>query len=291
MPTPWPRLKHEEPEHVADWEPSLSTRSGFKYCATKKFNRLTLDGLLTNYDCAPAPLTYTAFDFYISSSSTITVDAISRLDVTVPPSPTSSRYLVGPTPDPSPSRGGLSGGAIAGIVVGCVVVIGGLLLALALFLFYKYKKGKQPKTTSNFEAQPVASIVDTASSPTVPPTESSRPTITTTASTQPLTHAAMSEISPNDSASQIGGFCSPQGSHNAAPHQEQFAGPGTQGARSSLGTLPQFQQQNPNIHGGLQGPQSSVMTPGSAFGSMPPGRAPDVPSPGHERPTGAAEMH
>ena len=277
-------------ENVADGGHSFSTQSGYRYCATKKFNLLALDSPLTGYDCSPRPLTYTAYDFYISSDITITGTPGTRTVVpkpSVPTSPTSTMNTDGPSPPSSPPRGGLSGGAIAGIVVGCIVVVGGILLALALFLFYKYKKGKQSKTTSNFEAQPVASIVDTASSPTVPPTESSRPTITTTASTQPLTQAAMSEISPNDSASQIGGFGSSQVSHNASPYQEQFAASGTHGARSSLGTLPQFQQQNPNIHSG-QGPQSSVMTPGSAFGSMPPVRAPDVPSPGHERP---AEMN
>ena len=157
-------------------------------------------------------------------------------------------------------------------MVGAVVIVGGLLAALAMCFFYRYKRNMHQTHQPSYQQPPVSTVPPSTASPP-PASETSRPTFSTTPSTQPLTQAALADLSPEDSASQLGGY-----NYNS-PNSPQQQFNGSQAPQSSLGTLPQFQQQNPGVYG-HQGPESSVMTPGSAFGSMPPVRAPGIPSPG-----------
>ncbi|KAL8699743.1 MAG: hypothetical protein Q9201_005826 [Fulgogasparrea decipioides] len=239
------------------------------------------------YACSPQPETLTAYDYFTSGGQTFTNGYVgpSIVSVTLPVSPTTP----GPAPSPTSSSSGghgLSSGAIAGIVIGSLVVIGSLLIALGMFFFYRYKKGKNAPQPP--PQPPVSSVAS-------PAPEYSRPTVMSTNSGTPLTHAAlsqaaMSDVTPNDSASQVGGPTSSVSNYHQPQEQFSYSGTDSMQTPSGLGPLPQLQQQHPNLYSG-QGAQSvagtaSVMSPGSAFGSMPPVRAPGVPSPGQMSPPG-----
>ena len=284
-----------------------SNLPGRPYCATQKFSQSTLRTFVTGYDCSASPETNTAYDYYTSGGRTFTsgvagrsiasgdvVTSSTRGFSTTPFSTTSSPDSTDtPTPpepiqSPTPKRG-ISGGAIAGIVIGALAA---LLIALGMFLLYRYKKNRHPHNQGQAEtATKISDNSTTFSSPSFPPaggttspSSTSQPQfMTQTPSTHtPLTHAALSDISPHESASQVGGG---GGSHlsynNPAQHAQHHQSFSTNNeSQSGVGSLPQFQNQHPGLYqGGQGGPQSSVMTPGSAFGSMPPAPAPGVPSP------------
>ena len=143
---------------------------------------------------------------------------------------------------PSP-KSGLSGGAIAGIVVGIILL---LLIALGMILLYRYFKGRKPppppppQLPHDTTPQPISMATVQQGSPTL----SDRASNFTMPSNAPLYSPPMNELSPDET--KVGSYSI---------------------SHSAFGAFPQASFQ----HGG-QPPAS----PRTDFGSMTPVHAPDV---------------
>ncbi|KAL9124351.1 MAG: hypothetical protein Q9217_006312 [Psora testacea] len=233
-----------------------------------KLDQSTLGSYLTGYACATRPETVIAYDYYSLGGGAYSTGAATRSNIDVLPITISSTTTAiqtsspGPIPTTSP-KGGLTGGAIAGIVIGG---IGGILIALGMFFLYRFLTRRSRER----RAQPADPLVQSFAA--LPP--NNRPPMMSIPSNTPLTHGATSELTPDDSASHIGGYSS------ALPHASSpdvFSGTNsypTTHPPSALGPLPQFPA-GPGAQSVTA--TQSVMSPGSAFGSMPPVHAPDVP--------------
>ncbi len=171
-----------------------------------------------------------------------------------------------PTSSPVPAGKSPSGGVIAGIVVGGIFVI---IIGLGMILLYRFVTRR---SREHRQQQPPVHQTQHGSVQQEGAIQQDRPSNITMPSDTPFANSAMTEVSPNDSASQIGGWISSV-SYNPAPPQPSTPGSGPSSHPSSgLGPLPnQFQT---TAHQG-QAP-SSVASPGSAFGSMAPVHAPNI---------------
>ena len=281
-----------------------STSGGFDYCLTKVYNYLTLDELVTEWDCNSEPsqtlLVYDQLSFgAVSTSAGIPFTAtgaaastgiiatgheVSYVTVSPSSSPsestsavlgpsTTSTTPVGPvqaTPNVVSGKSGISAGAIAGIVVGAILLI---VIILGMILLYRYKKGKgrnpQPPPPPQLSHDTTPHLTGMATVQQASPPLSNRPSTFTMPSNTPLVPHATNELGPDDSASNIGGPYS-MVSQSPPPDvsSEVNSYPTSQ---SALGNLPQFSAQH-----GVQ----PVASPGTEFGSMPPVHAPDV-NPGY----------
>ena len=179
------------------------------------------------------------------------------------------------TPNAVPAtstKSGLSGGAIAGIVVGVILLI---VIVLGMILLYRYKTRKTPspapppQLTHETTPQPTGMATVQQGSPPLSHRPSNFTMPSNAPSNAPLIPPPMDELGPDDSASHIGG---PQSMVSQAPppdvSSEVHSYPTS---HSALGTLPQFSAQ--------QGGRPAA-SPGTEFGSMPPHHAPDV-NPGY----------
>lgn len=205
--------------------------------------------------------------------------------------PASSSNTPVPIPAPTPvssSSSSLSGGAIAGIAIGGVIAIAIIVGLILLLILQRRRRGNHPQVPLNQNSTGMIQT-DPNPPPTNPPPPASPPlnngrtslmSNPSATSTTPLTQnniAAVSQtpsdIRPQDSASNIGGYTGSAVSQTAPPTYHSSAG---SPEHSGLGPLPgpqyptgaaAFPHQNP----------PSVLSPGSAFGSMPPGvHAPSV---------------
>ena len=284
---------------------------GLEYCLTKVFSYSTLDGtFVTEWDCTSEPgETLSVFDqwnlnsafsaagipFSASASASSAAGSIATnfevSFVTLSPSSSESEStsaLLGPTTTSTPPLGGviatpnavptpspkssLSGGAIAGIVIGAILLI---VIVLGMILLYRYKKGRNPppppppQLTHDTNPQPTGMATVQQGSPLLSNRPSNFTMPSNAPSNAPLIPTPMNELSPDDSASNIGG---PQSMVSQAPppdvSSEVHSYPTS---HSALGALPQFSAQ----HGG-----QPAASPGTEFGSMPPHHAPDV-NPGY----------
>jgi len=246
-----------------------STSAGSAFCDKKIYSYSTISTLITEWGCSPAPGTYSVYDAYIlqtagASPTTTVAPVISNGIAGASPagggsSPGVSKNTptVGPvvTPTPSPSTTsassskGLGGGAIAGIVVGAIFVI---LFGLGMILLYRFitRRSRERRQQQQLQQQQQNEAFQQGGM-----TQHHRPSNITMPSTTPLVLPATSELSPADSASQIGGYSSTISSH----------------PESGLGPLPNQFSAPPHVQ-----PASSVASPGSAFGSMAPAHAPDL---------------
>ncbi|KAK0511366.1 hypothetical protein JMJ35_005939 [Cladonia borealis] len=285
------------------------TSVGLEYCVTKVFSYSTLDGLVTEWEnCGSAPETLSVFDQWnlnaalsgvglplsasASASSAGSIAPNFEVSfVTLSPSSsesTSTSALLGPTTTSTPARGGaiatpnavpatstksgLSGGAIAGIVVGGIFFI---VLALGMILLYRYKKGRNPppapppQLTHDTTPQPTGMATVQQGSPPLSHRPSNFTMPSNAPSNAPLFPPTMDELGPEDSASQLGG---PQSMvSQVRPPDVSSEVHSYPTSHSALGALPQISVQ----HGG-----QPVASPGTEFGSMPPHHAPDV-NPGY----------
>ena len=179
------------------------------------------------------------------------------------------------TPNSVPAtstKSGLSGGAIAGIVVGAILLI---VLVLGMILLYRYKTRKNapsapsPQLAHETTPQQTGMATVQQGSPPLSHRPSNFTMPSNAPSNAPLIPPPVDELGPDDSASHIGG---PQSMVSQAPppdvSSDVHSYPTSQ---SALGTLPQFSAQ--------QGGRPAA-SPGTEFGSMPPHHAPDV-NPGY----------
>ena len=281
-----------------------STSGGFDYCFTKVFNYVDLDELVTEWDCDSEPsqslfvydqlsfgavttsagIPFTATGAPASTGIIATNHEVSYVTVSpssstgestsaVPGPTTTSTTPVGPvpaTPNVVSGKSGISAGAIAGIVVGAILLI---VIILGMILLYRYKKGKgrtpqpppQPQLSHDITPHPTGMATVQQASPPL----SSRPSAYTMPSNTPLVPDATNELRPDDSASNIGGPYSM--ASQASPPDVSSEVDSYPTSHSALGNLPQFSVQH-----GVQ----PVASPGTEFGSMPPVHAPDV-NPGY----------
>lgn len=277
---------------------------GSSYCFTRVYDVSTLDTLLTGIGCSSRPGLLTVYDdFTIDGGLTYTptLAAPSRVTVTGsktggvnPPSvPTPSPKSGGKTsaaPTASPSSNKLSGGAIGGIVVGAIFFV---FLALCAFFLYRFatrrsRERRQQQQSFVGGAVPVQQTGPSGPSmgspmpsgsfvPTVQSFHEHRPSNFTMPSDTPLVAPPQTELSPADSASQIGGYSSPASPGPSNTHTDSLSQSNLQ---SGLGPMP-----GPFIP--VHQANQSVLSPGSAFGSMPPGYAPNTSETHHEyRPMG-----
>ena len=248
---------------------------------------MTLAELVTAWDCdLYSSLTIDVYDQLlfgvVSTAGVISYTATGSVDATnhpvsyitvSPSSTTTSATSLGPlAPTPvtvsTPSKSGLSGGAIAGIVIGAILLI---VIILGMILLYRYFRGRNPKPPPPpqlpHDTTPHLTGMTTVQ-PESPPL-SSRPSNFTMPSNTPLVPQASNELGPEDSASNIGG---PYSMVSQAPPPDVSSEVNSYPtSHSALGNLPQFSAQH-----GMQ----SVASPGTEFGSMPPVHAPDV-NPGY----------
>ena len=188
----------------------------------------------------------------------------------VPGSTTTNTGAVPATPNVVSSKSGISAGAIAGIVVGAILLI---VIILGMILLYRYKKGKghnpQPPPPSQLSHDTTPHLTGMATVQQASPPLSSRPSNFTMPSNTPLVPHATNELGPDDSASNIGG---PYSMVSQSPPPDVSSEVNSYPtSHSALGNLPQFAAQH-----GVQ----PVASPGTEFGSMPPVHAPDV-NPGY----------
>lgn len=272
------------------------TSGGFDYCLTKVFNYATLDELVTEWDCDSEPSqTLIVYDELlsgaVSTSAGILVTAAASSIATnhevsfVGPSPgasestsavlqptTTSTTPVGPviaTPNavaPTTTKSGLPAGAIAGIVVGAILLIG---IILGLILLYRYFKGRNPKPQPpQLAHDPTPQPPGMATVQQESPPLSSRPSNFTMPSNTPLIPHTTNELGPDDSASNVGG---PYSMVSQAPLPDVSSEVNSYPSSQSALGAPQF-----SAHNGVQ----PVASPGIEFGSMPPADAPEV-NPGY----------
>ena len=276
-----------------------STSGGLDYCVTEVYDYQSLSEYVTAWSCDSTPARFTVYDRLSfgdvttsagipytatgAAASTIiatnrevsyvTVSSSSGMSEPTPAVPgpnTISTTPVSPapaTPNVVSGKSGISAGAIAGIVVGAILLI---VIVLGMILLYRYKKGKgrnPPQPQLSHDTTPHLTGMATVQQE-IPPL-SSRPSNYTMPSNTPLVPQHTNELSPEDSASNIGG---PYSMVSQAPppdvSSEVDSYPTSQ---SALGNLPQFSAQH-----GVQ----PVASPGTEFGSMPPVHAPDV-NPGY----------
>lgn len=269
---------------------------GLNYCETQLYNDATLSTLITGWACASVPSVITVFDRYSLNGGVTTVTAIRSTFIvpsstsSVPTTPTNNQVVTPPTsfvPSPVVSGNGssLAGGVIAGIAVGATAGIAIIIGLLALLCMRERRHRRQRNQNI---PQPPAPMAQTPASAPAPPTNahSSMMSMPSATSATPLTQnnvAQLShpntEISPDESASHIGGYNSTV-SQTAPPTYHTVGGSSPE--HSGLGPLPGSQY--PVGAGAFPHANTpSVMSPGSAFGSMPPGHAPSVTS---HRPAG-----
>lgn len=165
------------------------------------------------------------------------------------------------------SKSGLGAGAIAGIVVGAIVLI---VLILGMILLYRYKRGRNPRPTppAQMTHDPTPHLTGMATVQQESPPLSSRPSNFTMPSNTPLVPHANNEVLPDDSVSNIGG---PYGMDSQTAPPDVSSEVNSYPSQSVLGSLQQISAQH-----GVQ----PVASPGTEFGSMPPVHAPDV-NPGY----------
>ena len=187
-----------------------------------------------------APVSVEFIAAVVSSSTLSPSSSGSKPTRTTPLGP----VITTPTAVPAPiHKSGLSGGAIAAIVVGIVLF---LVIALGIILLYRYFKGRKPsprpppQLTHDTTLQPISMATVEQRSPT----PSNQPSNFTTPSNAPLYSPPMSELSPDET--KVGSYPT---------------------SHSAFGAVPQFSVQH-----GAQPPAS----PRTEFGSMTPVHAPDV---------------
>ena len=324
----------------------LSTRSFSSYCEVDLYSYADQTSLYTGFLCTNVPGTSTVLPFFTTDSSTVEFSFLPS-EATVPsfvplnPSQASTKSentvaLVSPTGSLTPTlpnpvvpatatsasstpvhHAGLSGGAIAGIVVGAlgaIVIIVGMLL---FFLYFRRRDDKRQSMVSSqqpvnnqtgYAAPPMSQQPHQPSSNQLNP--SSAPSYASpTSSTHPLAPqqpqspslqqqqyqspmgvgVSNQDLGPGDSASQIGGPTNAYGQHQPPPAHEgsgnYFTSPSQSGAGGSpSGSPPQSglgalpgQFQHQHSYGGGGQVPESTIGPGTAFQSIPPVRAPGVP--------------
>lgn len=270
-----------------------STSGGYDFCQTQVFSVLTLDELVTAWNCD----LYTSQTLFVydqllgavtsgpdASTVIATNQQVSYVTVSPSSSPGESTSVVpGPTttsttpggavpatPNVTSSKSGISAGAIAGIVVGAVLAI---VIVLGMILLYRYKKGKrrdqQPPPPPQLSHDTTPHLTGMAAIQQASPPLSHRPSNFTMPSNTPLVPHATNEIKPEDSVSNFGGPYSMVSQSSPPDVSSEVESYPT--SHSALGNLPQFSPQH-----GVQ----PVASPGTEFGSMPPVHAPDV-NPGY----------
>lgn len=257
---------------------TICTLSGNEYCQATVFYYSTLgDTPVTNWDCGPEQSQFvdvydeisfaaasSSYDYEsataaaasgplitaVVSSSTLTPSSSGSISTSALPGPTTTSStspgpgIATPTAVPPPShKSGLSGGAIAGIVVGVIFLF---VLALGMILLYRYLKGRNPppRPPPQLAHDTIPQPTNMAAVQPGSPNLSNAASNFTMPSNAPLYSPAMNELSPEDS--KVGSYPT---SHTA------------------VGTFPQFSIQ----HDG-QPPAS----PRTEFGSMTPVNAPDM---------------
>lgn len=275
---------------------------------TQLWDVATVVGQLTGYNCAGAPATVTAYDYYTiggGGGAATTVNGMQSAISGKPTSTTTSNPAVETTPvtapgtqTPNPAASPtapvvshhLSGGEIAGIAIGALAGVA-IILGLLLLLCLQHRRHKRERRQVPQPPNPQPAMQTPAShqpnfqSPMTNPHSSFMSMPSNTSSSAPLTHQNMaaishqtSDIAPNDSASNIGGYQNSTVSQTLPPTYHSNTGSNAASQEhSGLGPLPSPQYPTgaaPFPHQNT----SSVTSPGSVFGSMPPVHAPSVTS-------------
>ena len=282
-----------------------STLPGAGQCVEQRFDDATLSTYITGWGCASVATVVTAYDRYSVDGGGVTTVTDIRSSIPAPTSesvitsgssstptgpisssnsPSSSPVAPPVTPStPSPSSSSLSGGAIAGIAIGAVIAIAIIAGLIALLYIQRRNRSNHQQLPPPPSAAPMVQTVPNPPPGSPPLTNAhtsymSNPSAT---STTPLTQnnvAAISqtpsEVRPQDSASNIGGYSGSVISPGSPTHPSSSGSP----EHSGLAPLPRPQYPTgPAAFPNQNAP--SVLSPGSDFGSMPPGmHAPTVTS-------------